>query len=154
MSKETKNDLQSSKANVDEVIDSVKKLPREDQEMAISKLEMYSGPIPHPDILKKYDELDPGAAKLIIENGVKESEHRRKLEVQAMNYTAKDSKRREWMGFFLGIIIILVGALLIYLGHTITGTVLSGISAVSLVSLFVGNSSEEDKSEKKEDKNS
>lgn len=71
-----------------------------------------------------------------------------------MNYTAKDSKRREWMGFFLGIIIILVGALLIYLGHTITGTVLSGISAVSLVSLFVGNSSEEDKSEKKEDKNS
>ena len=44
--------------------------------------------------------------------------------------------------------------MLIYLGHTITGTVLSGISAVSLVSLFVGNSSEEDKSEKKEDKNS
>lgn len=153
MSKETKNDLQSSKANVDEVIDSVKKLPREEQEMAISKLEMYSGPIPHPDILKKYDELDPGAAKLIIENGVKESEHRRKLEVQAMNYTARDSRRREWMGFFLGII-ILVGALLIYLGHTITGTVLSGISAVSLVSLFVGNSSEEDKSEEKEDKNS
>lgn len=151
MNKETKNDLQSSKVNVDEVIDSVKKLPREEQEMAISKLEMYSGPIPHPDILEKYDELDPGAAKLIIENGVKESEHRRKLEVQAMNYTAKDSKRREWMGFFLGIIIILVGALLIYLGHTITGTVLSGISAVSL---FVGNSSEEDKSEKKEDKNS
>ena len=66
MSKETKNDLQSSKANVDEVIDSVKKLPREEQEMAISKLEMYSGPIPHPDILKKYDELDPGAAKLLL----------------------------------------------------------------------------------------
>lgn len=37
MNKETKNDLQSSKVNVDEVIDSVKKLPREEQEMWLSQ---------------------------------------------------------------------------------------------------------------------
>ncbi|GET07675.1 hypothetical protein SY111_02990 [Ligilactobacillus agilis] len=151
MNEEHQNDLQGNSTNVDKVIDSVKKLPREEQEMAISKLEMYSGPIPHPDILKKYDELDPGAAKLIIENGVKESEHRRKLELQAMSYTAKDSKRREWMGFTLGIIIISVGALLIYLGHTITGTLLSGISAVSLVGLFVGSSEETKNKEANDD---
>ena len=151
MNEEHQNDLQGNSTNVDKVIDSVKKLPREEQEMAISILEMYSGPIPHPDILKKYDELDPGAAKLIIENGVKESEHRRKLELQAMNYTAKDSKRREWMGFTLGVIIISVGALLIYLGHTITGTLLSGISAVSLVGLFVGSGEETKNKETNDD---
>ena len=41
---------------------------------------MQSGPIPRPDILKKYNDLDPGAAKKIINNGVQESVHRRKME--------------------------------------------------------------------------
>jgi len=148
MSKKEQSNLDSNKTiasdkSVDSAVDSVKRLPPKEQEKAIAKLEMHSGPIPHPDILERYDKLDPGAAKLIIENGVKESEHRRKLESEAMRYTAKDAARRDWMGFIIGIIIISVGGLLIYTGHTITGTVLSGVSAIGLVGLFVGNRSDE-----------
>lgn len=51
----------------------LKMLPPAQQQMAMAKLEMYSGPIPHPDILKQYDEINPGAAQLIIKNGVKNS---------------------------------------------------------------------------------
>lgn len=147
MSEKEQNNLDSSEVvgsdkSIDEVVDSVKRLPPKEQEKAIAKLEMYSGPIPHPDILEKYDKLDPGAAKLIIENGVKESEHRRNLENEAMRHTARDTARRDWMGFIIGVIIICVGAYLIYTGHTITGTVLSGVSAIGLVSLFVGDRSD------------
>lgn len=46
----------------------------------MATMEMYSGPLPHPDILKKYQELYPHAAKEIIKNGVAESKHRRRLE--------------------------------------------------------------------------
>lgn len=148
------NEITSSDKSVDEAVDGVKQLPPKEQEQAMAKLEMtmlemHSGPIPHPDILEKYYRLDPGAAKLIIENGVKESEHRRNLENEAVRYTARDTARRDWMGFIIGIIIISVGALLIYTGHTITGTVLSGVSAIGLVGLFVGDKSDENNDKKK-----
>ena len=29
------------------------------QQTVIHKVESYKGPLPHPDILKKYDEIDP-----------------------------------------------------------------------------------------------
>lgn len=38
--------------------------------------EVYSGPLPHPEHLKKYDEVYPGAAKIIIETFVKQYSHR------------------------------------------------------------------------------
>ncbi len=81
--------------NVDDVVERVTKLPPHEQEQAIEKLEMYSGPIPHPDILKKHDDIDPGVAKLIIENGVEESKHRRSMENQALAFAQKDRKRRD-----------------------------------------------------------
>lgn len=140
------NELQNSNHAVEEAVDRVRNLPPKEQEMAISKLEMYSGPIPHPDILKKYNELDPGAAKLIIENGVEESRYRRELEDKALEYQRRDVKRRDIMGFTIGVMIISVGAFLIYKGHTVVGTVLSGVSAIGLVSLFIGDSSQNENS--------
>ncbi|MFT8465282.1 MAG: DUF2335 domain-containing protein [Liquorilactobacillus satsumensis] len=134
---------------VDEAVDKLKKLPLHQQEQAIAKLEMYSGPIPHPDILKKYDDIDPGAAKLIIDNGVEESKHRRKMEIDAMEYSQKDVKRRDWMGFVLGILGILIGAFLIWLGHTVTGSIFSGVSLVMLVGLFLGKSENDNQDNEK-----
>ncbi|MCI1699483.1 DUF2335 domain-containing protein [Liquorilactobacillus nagelii] len=125
---------------VDEAVERVKQLPPEQKAQAIEKLEMYSGPIPHPDILKKYDDIDPGAAKLIIENGVDESKHRRKMESDSLEYARRDNKRRDYMGFSIGLVGMGIGGLLIWLNHTVTGTIFSGVSLVMLVSLFLGKS--------------
>ncbi|NVY95803.1 hypothetical protein HU830_01085 [Lactobacillus sp. DCY120] len=51
------------------LLDEVKSLPESKRKNMLATMEMYSGPIPHPKILKGYD----GAAKEIIENGVNES---------------------------------------------------------------------------------
>lgn len=48
---------------VDATVGHIEKLAPKQRDEVISKLEMYSGPIPHPDILKKYNDIDPGAAK-------------------------------------------------------------------------------------------
>ncbi|MBO3091436.1 DUF2335 domain-containing protein [Schleiferilactobacillus harbinensis] len=114
----------------------------------IAALEMYSGPIPHPDILERYDAIDPGAAKQIIDNGVTESTHRRAMEDKAIEYSRRDRKRRDWMGYSIGLIIIGVGAFLIYLDHVLTGTLLSGVSAIGLVGLFVANGENTDSQSK------
>jgi len=105
-----------------EILDQLQELPDKDKEQIFAKLEMYSGPIPHPSILKGYEELDPGAAKLIIENGVQESEHRRLLETTRQ-------KRRGRMAWIVLIsliavtVMLLIGAfVLIMNNHEIIGS--------------------------------
>jgi uncharacterized membrane protein len=55
-------------------------IPKDEQEHIIAAMSMYSGPIPHPKLLAGYEALYKGAAKKIIDNGIAESEQRRKLE--------------------------------------------------------------------------
>lgn len=79
--KETKN--KDDLAPLDkQIVDQIQKseMPKETKDEIIAHLEMYRGPIPHPDILEGYQKLYPNAAKEIIDNGVDESKHRRKLE--------------------------------------------------------------------------
>jgi len=41
---------------------------------------IFSGPLPHPDILAKYDQVVPGTAARLIETAQKQGEHRMDLE--------------------------------------------------------------------------
>lgn len=136
-----KNSLQKSQNgrvdNVDKAVDNVKKLPPDQRNQVVQKLEMFSGPVPPPHILEKYNKIDPGAAKQIIDNGVAESEHRRELESSLLDAQTKRHRRRDWMAFIIGIIAILVGAFLIYKDHYIVGTIFSGVSILGLVAQFL-----------------
>ena len=64
---------------IDNLVDKVEKLPDEERQVVLERLEIYQGDLPHPDILEGYNRLYPDAAKRIIENGIAESEHRRKM---------------------------------------------------------------------------
>lgn len=151
--KDKSKPVKGEQQSVDKVVDHVKRLPRNEQHQVMQKLEMFSGPIPAPHILKQYDEMDPGAAKQIIDNGVEESHHRRKMESKMLEMSRKRKIRRDWMGFVIGITSILVGAFLIYKDHYVVGTIFSGISILGLVGQFLGddatsNSSSEQEKEK------
>lgn len=140
--------------NVENAVNHVRRLPQEQQNQVIQKLEMYSGPIPSPHILKEYDEMDPGAAKQIIDNGVEESHHRRQMESRMLDMNRKRGIRRDWMGFTIGFIAILVGAFLIYKDHYVVGTIFSGISILGLVGQFLNDDDSNDSSKNKQDDNS
>lgn len=126
---------------VGEILDKVDRLGPEQKEQAMLTLEMHYGPIPHPEILKKYEELDKGAAKLIIENGVQESVHRREMEKSYFKKSEREKKRGQYLGFLIGTIVISGGVWLINGGHAITGTLLSGTSLLGLVGSFTSNES-------------
>lgn len=130
-----KRDIQ----DVDEAVAHVKKMPRDQQNQVMQKLEMFSGPIPAPHILKQYDEMDPGAAKQIIDNGVQESTHRRKMENKILEISKRRGRRRDWMAFIIGILSIGAGFFLIWKDHYVVGTIFSGVSLVSLVGTFLDN---------------
>ena len=40
----------------------------------------FSGPLPHPDMLRKFDDVVPGAAERIIKMAEDQSNHRKDLE--------------------------------------------------------------------------
>lgn len=148
--KDKSKPVKGEQQSVDKVVDHVKRLPRNEQHQVMQKLEMFSGPIPAPHILKQYDEMDPGAAKQIIDNGVEESHHRRKMESKMLEMSRKRKIRRDWMGFVIGITSILVGAFLIYKDHYVVGTIFSGISILGLVGQFLGDDSTSNSSSEQE----
>ncbi|MDU6569319.1 DUF2335 domain-containing protein [Lactobacillus johnsonii] len=124
-----------------EIIAQVKKMPISDQQKndLIATMEMYSGPIPHPKILAGYEALDPGAAEKIINNGIEESVHRRKLE------TARQRRRGRlaWtsmVALVIVCILFIIGSFFLIMNdHTIIGSIFGGSSFVVLVACFFSN---------------
>ncbi|MQM78823.1 hypothetical protein [Lentilactobacillus buchneri] len=57
------DDFSNKLSNDSDLLDQVEALPEEKRQEMMQTLEMYSGPIPHPEILEGYEKLDPGAAK-------------------------------------------------------------------------------------------
>jgi uncharacterized membrane protein len=55
---------------------------------------IHQGPIPHPDILRGFDELVPGTAKRLIDLAESESVHRRDLESRAMASNIESQKKQ------------------------------------------------------------
>ncbi|MGQ5708843.1 DUF2335 domain-containing protein [Lactobacillus sp. PSON] len=124
--------------NNQEIINQVKKLPLSNDEKnnIIATIDMYSGPIPHPKILAGYEALDHGAAKEIIDNGIEESKHRRKLE------TARQKRRGHlaWASMIILALVCLIFMLgsfyLILNDHKIIGGIFGGSSFLIFVGYF------------------
>lgn len=134
---------------MEQIVEQVERLPEREQQVVLQQLEIYRGDLPHPDILRGYNELYPGAAQRIIENGIKESEHRRKMEETYLVNNIEAHRLGQYLGFAVAMSIILAGVFLIFTGHSVTGSIMTGISAIGVVSLFTGkeqkvNSEKED----------
>lgn len=118
------NNMSNESSDI-EVIEAVKKsdIPEPKKEEVIATMEMYNGPIPHPDILAGFDKFDKGAAKKIIDNGIAESLHRRKMENRLLNRENSMYTINRTLGFILAIVIIGGGFYLILNNHPIIGSV-------------------------------
>lgn len=133
---------------LEEIIDKVERLPESKRQVVLQKLEIYQGDLPHPDILKGYNELYPEAAKKIIDNGISETEHRRKMEEKYLNGNISAHKLGQIFGFIVALVIVLSGVFLIFTGHGISGTLLTGTTAVALIGLFTNGNKPSDNDKK------
>lgn len=126
-----------------DIIEAVKRsdVDEKDKKDMIATLEMYNGPIPHPKILEGYDKLDPGAAKRIINNGIEESNHRRNMEKKTVNHVARSFYFRFVLAFILALLFGFGSFYLILQGHTIIGSVFAGVTLISILGIFTGETS-------------
>lgn len=99
--------------------------------------ESFSGPLPHPDILKKFNEAVPGAAERIIKMAEEQASHRKELEKAVIHSNISRSKWGQILGFILALIGLIVACVVAIYGNAIAGGVIGVGTLVSLVSVFM-----------------
>lgn len=97
----------------------------------------FSGPIPPPETLQKYDQILPGLAERIMKQAESQTAHRIEIEKKVIQSDVINSRLGLIFGFILGLIGIGGGTYLTYLGMTQSGLIISGGTLVSLISVFI-----------------
>lgn len=109
----------------------------------------FSGPLPHPSILAKYEEILPGAATRIFEMAEEQATHRRDMEKKSLSLSGRDALLGIVLGFILALSGIVGGILIIAfnpssVGALLSGSAISGSSLIGIIRIFViGNTMQE-----------
>lgn len=97
----------------------------------------YSGPLPVPEHLARYEQILPGAAERIFKMAEEQSVHRRALESKVINSGVADSKKGLWFGFFIGLSGFFIVGYCAFLGFQILAGIIAALDLGSLVGVFV-----------------
>ncbi|WP_288190251.1 DUF2335 domain-containing protein [uncultured Veillonella sp.] len=104
-----------------------------------AELKFHEGPLPAPWVLREYDEVCPGAADRILKMTEQEGIERHNFNREALRATIADTKRGMYLAFFLAILLISGGFLLLAWDKYITGTLFSGAGLSIVLSAFINN---------------
>ncbi len=106
--------------------------------------EGFSGPLPDPETLAKYEQMIPGVAERLVHAFESEIAHRRKIELDSFQARSADAKyerrieaRGQWLGFVIGLAGLGVGLAALLKGAPVTGGMLGGSTLAALVYVFV-----------------
>lgn len=97
----------------------------------------FSGPLPPPEILQKFNEVVPGSAERIIKMAEEQSVHRRALEKKVIDSDIAGSKLGQILGFIIAIAGLVVALLTAIFGNAIAGGFIGVGTLASLVSVFM-----------------
>ena len=122
--------------------------------LMVMRSEMYSGPIPPPEALARYEEIQSGAADRILKMAEKQQEHRMALETKAIGGQVDQSKRGQIFGFIA--IFLCIGAAVFFAvvcNMTKVAATFLTVTMVTLVGLFLSgkNVMKKDLKEKSKD---
>ncbi len=100
-------------------------------------VEFSSGPLPHPQALKAYDMVVPGAAERIISMAERQQAHRHSLERTVIDGDTKRASLGLAAGALFAFSTLGAGIYLISGGHELSGVALFGTTLASVVGTFV-----------------
>lgn len=135
--------ITSSEASIDQALDSIiSDVPEDKREKAIRSLayikqEIFSGPIPHPDILRQYENILPGSADRILKMAENQQAHRINLESLAVPSQLKSNRRGQTFGAIICFAILIVSVVFAYFGMKTYAGILATIILFSVVALFI-----------------
>ncbi|MDE5999435.1 MAG: DUF2335 domain-containing protein [Bacteroidaceae bacterium] len=129
-----------------EVNQVIKGLRPDQQEVIIKaiKQEAFSGPIPHPELLQKYDEVKEGFAERIVKMAEIQLQHRVRCEEKIVDESIAESKRAQNYAFYLSILFLVAAVSLGLYGHDWLAGCLGGGTLISLVAAFIAGKKNKD----------
>ena len=147
-----KSKRKSNQATVHKVTEFIKKQPSDVQEEVVNELiaqriesMTYSGPIPHPQLLKEFNDVIPNGADRIMTMAEKQSGHRITLEEKVVNANNRDSFLCVVFAGVIALLIVLGAIFLIYNNKDVQGFSLLIGASVAYISVFLKSKSRDDK---------
>ncbi len=136
-----KTGQEGAHSQVEKVYENLMKLPPEQREVLVSRFaavhESYSGPLPHPEMLERYDKIIPDGAERIMRMAESEQSHRHKCDDLMVKGEVSLAKRGQIVGALLAILITGAGFWLTLSGHEAVGSVVFGTTIIGVISIFV-----------------
>lgn len=109
----------------------------QNEKLSIHQVESFSGPLPHPNILQRFNEVVPGAAERIIKMVEDQSRHRQELEKKVVESDIRLAKWGQVLGFVIAISGLVVSAVVSIFGNEIAGGIIGVGTLASLVGVFM-----------------
>ena len=148
MTNSTKNTVKSDNlTSIEQVTEFIDMQPEEVKEEVASRLMSrmtYSGPIPHPSLLKEFDQIIPDGANRIMIMAENQSQHRMKMEEKNLTANNRAHLLGLLFGGSIGLLIVFGAIFLIYNNKNIQGFSLLIGASVAYIGIFLKSQSEED----------
>jgi uncharacterized membrane protein len=113
--------------------------------LLVSQSAQFSGPIPPPAVLEKYNEIIPNGAERIMAMAENQSAHREWLEKRVIDGDVASRTRGSWFAFILSLVAIVGGVYLIAQGKSASGLTTIIASLASLAAVFFYSKHEQSK---------
>jgi uncharacterized membrane protein len=103
------------------------------------QVQHFSGPLPPPELLARYDEIVPGAAERIISKFENQTDHRIKIESLVIRTGSFKEIAGVCFGFIIAMTTIIGGIVAAVHGQSFLGGTLSFAGLALLVGAFVSS---------------
>lgn len=100
-------------------------------------LQAFSGPLPHPTILREYEDILPGCAERILVMAEQEQIKRHERIEKDSTTLLAHSDRGQRFAFIICLVALSISGVLALTGHEVTASIIGGIDLVALSVVFV-----------------
>ncbi|MCE0496626.1 MAG: DUF2335 domain-containing protein [Methylacidiphilales bacterium] len=106
-------------------------------EISASQSISYSGPLPHPSLLAKYNDVIPNGAERMMVMAEKQSDHRLKIETMVVNNQQRQSTVGQYFALVITIAGLALSGWLIVNNHDTAGSAIGVATIGSVAAAFI-----------------
>jgi uncharacterized membrane protein len=101
--------------------------------------DFFQGPLPHPNLLRQYNDIVPGFAQEVTNAMIQQSQHRREIEKLVIQSKIDQAKRGQYIAAFVTTLFVGLGTYMVKTGHPTEAAVIVGINLTALIGVFITN---------------
>ncbi|MEI7789113.1 MAG: DUF2335 domain-containing protein [Chlorobiaceae bacterium] len=103
----------------------------------MQSIEAFIGPLPHPSVLRKYEQILPGSAERILIMAEKEQDKRHERVSKDSDGLIDISNRGQTFALTVCLTALTISGVLGITGHDAIGSIIGGLDLVALAVVFI-----------------